>query len=173
MGVHGSTPVRPTIALARRPRCPRRSGRPLQPLRDSLCSIGRRVPAHLRGTPCRTERRSDSGATPSLWRATPLAASEPSVEVPGSSANLQALTAPCVALERRPLPSTGITRLLRYYGPIRHPRRPRLALAGCGLEGVHPTVGASRVAPGLRVHTCRRHYPGGAAGGNSLIDPQR
>src|SRR5947207_4467023 len=27
-------------------------------------------------------------------------------------------------LELRPLPSTGITRLLRYYEPVRHPTRP-------------------------------------------------
>src|SRR5438552_2622410 len=28
----------------------------------------------------------------------------------------------------RPLPSTGVTRRLRYYGPLRHPRRPGLSL---------------------------------------------
>ena len=35
--------------------------------------------------------------------------------------------------EVRPLPSTGITRLHRYYAPVRHPRPPSLALAGCRL----------------------------------------
>ena len=39
-----------------------------------------------------------------------------------------------VALEPRPLPSTGITRLQRYYGPLRHPLRPGRSLAGFRLE---------------------------------------
>jgi hypothetical protein len=36
-------------------------------------------------------------------------------------------------LELRPLPSTGVTRLQRYYEPLRHPRRPGLSLAGVRL----------------------------------------
>src|SRR5712691_8291470 len=36
----------------------------------------------------------------------------------------------CVCLELRPLPSTGITRLQRYYEPLRHPRAPGLSLTG-------------------------------------------
>ena len=39
--------------------------------------------------------------------------------------------------EVRPLPSAGITRLHRYYGPVRHPIRPGLALTGCRLV-THP-----------------------------------
>ena len=39
------------------------------------------------------------------------------------------------ASEVRPLPSAGVTRLHRYYGPVRHPVRPGLALAGCRLVG--------------------------------------
>jgi hypothetical protein len=35
--------------------------------------------------------------------------------------------------EVRPLPSTGVTRLRRYYGPVRLPRRPGLSLAGVPL----------------------------------------
>jgi hypothetical protein len=37
-------------------------------------------------------------------------------------------------LELRPLPSAGITRRPRYCGPVRHPRRPGLSLAGVRLE---------------------------------------
>jgi hypothetical protein len=37
------------------------------------------------------------------------------------------------APEVRPLPSTGVTRLPRYYEPVRHPRRPGLSLAGIRL----------------------------------------
>ena len=33
-------------------------------------------------------------------------------------------------LDVRPLPSTGVTRLQRYYEPVRHPTRPGLSLAG-------------------------------------------
>jgi hypothetical protein len=38
--------------------------------------------------------------------------------------NLRALTASCVGPELRLLPSTGITRLPRYYEPLRHPMAP-------------------------------------------------
>src|ERR1700691_4846082 len=55
----------------------------------------------------------------------------------------------CVRLELRPLPSAGVTRLPRYYGPLRHPIRPGLALASCQLIDTTITAGASRVASGL------------------------
>ena len=48
-------------------------------------------------------------------------------------ANLLALAAFYVVLELRTLLSSGITRLPRYYGPLRHPRRPGLSLAGLQL----------------------------------------
>ena len=43
------------------------------------------------------------------------------------------------ALEVRPLPSTDITQLRRYYEPVRHPTRPGLSLAGVRL-GHAPTA---------------------------------
>src|SRR5271156_7246431 len=39
----------------------------------------------------------------------------------------------CICLELRSLPSTGITRLQRYYEPLRHPKAPGLSLAGVRL----------------------------------------
>ena len=45
------------------------------------------------------------------------------------------------ALEPRPLPSTGITRLPRYYGPLRHPDRPGLPLAGVRFARATPPTG--------------------------------
>jgi len=45
----------------------------------------------------------------------------------------------CVGLEPRPLPSAGVTRLRRYYGPLRYPRRPSLSLAGVWLRGSTPS----------------------------------
>ena len=74
-------------------------------------------------------------------------------------------TTSCARLELRPLPSTGITRLRRYYEPLRHPIRPGSGPRGSPVGGhAPPPGGASRVALGLHVHACRRHYPGGAAG---------
>ena len=71
----------------------------------------------------------------------------------------------CVDLELRPLPSTGVTRRRRYYGPIRHPGRPGLSLTGVRLRVTRPLpLGVSRVALDLRVQACRRHYPGGPLG---------
>ena len=81
---------------------------------------------------CRTGRRSDNRLLPSLSRATPSAASEHVSELLGCPIS-RSLTACCVCLELRPLPSTGITRLLRYYEPLRHPSAPSLSLTGVRL----------------------------------------
>ena len=75
-GFSALAPVRPTIALFHTPRCPRRFGHRLLLLRRWLCNVHRRMPKHLSGTPCRTARRNESWAIPSLCRATPSAASE-------------------------------------------------------------------------------------------------
>jgi hypothetical protein len=72
----------------------------------------------------------------------------------------------CARLEPRPLPSTPrYAGLRRYYEPLRHPIRPDSGPRGPPVGGhAPPPDGASRVAFGLPVHACRRHYPGGAAG---------
>src|ERR1017187_6292799 len=57
--------------------------------------------------------------------------------------------ASCVRLLLRPLPSTGVTRLPRYFEPLRHPIRPGLSLASCQLILTAITAGGSRVASGL------------------------
>jgi len=146
VGVHdpvGFPSVHPTIAPRRRIRCPRSPDHPHRVRRRWLCSIGKRTAECPRGTPCHTEHRSDTWVIPSLWRATPPVASEPSLEVLGSSPIPFALATSCVDLEPRPLPSTGVTRIPRYYGPIRHPTRPgnsrptQWSLAGVRLEVTH------------------------------------
>src|SRR5271165_3125596 len=91
----------------------------------------------------------------------------------------------CVGLEPRPLPSPGVTRGQRYYGPLRHPGGnpacgvgPGLSLAGRPHEWGSPRVeghapsplGVSRVALDLHVPTCRRHYPGGPLGSDRSWD---
>jgi hypothetical protein len=64
----------------------------------------------------------------------------------GSSPIPRSFAASCVSFQLRPLPSTGIARLHRSYGPLRHPRRPSLSLASCWLITTAITAGASRVA---------------------------
>jgi hypothetical protein len=117
-------------------------------LRDSLCSIHRRMPSRLLGTPCRTGHRSETWAIPSLCRATPSATSEHLVELLGSSPIPRSFVASCVSFQLRPLPSPGVTRLHRYNEPLRHPKRPGLSLASCQLIHTAITAGTSRVALG-------------------------
>src|SRR6266481_414066 len=64
-----------------------------------------------------------------LSRATPSAASEQFSELIGFPIS-RSFTTYCVYLELRSLPSTGVTRLPRYYEPLRHPRAPSLSLTG-------------------------------------------
>src|SRR5438128_7150560 len=140
--------VRPTTSSPRTLRCPQMFGRLRLLLRDSLCSIHRRRPSRLLGTPCRTEHRSETWAIPSLYRATPSATSEHLVELLGSSPIPRSFVASCVSFQLRLLPSTGVTRLHRYNEPLRHPIRPGLSLASCQLIHTAITAGTSRVAHG-------------------------
>ena len=55
-----------------------------------------------------------------LLRATPSAASEHHLELIGCPISMSFATSR-VCLELRPLPSAGVTRFPRYYGPLRHP----------------------------------------------------
>jgi hypothetical protein len=90
-------------------------------------------------------------------------------------ANLPALGCFRNALEVRPLPSAGVTRHRRYYGPVRLPQRPGLALAGCRLAGRPATVGDLPCCGRSPVPTCRRHYPGGivSEGGSLACDSRQ
>src|SRR6516165_5999332 len=114
---------------------------------------------------CRTGRRSDNRLLPSLSRATPSAASEHVSELLGCPIS-GSLTTSCVCLELRPLPSTGITQLQRYYEPLRHPSAPGLSLTGVRLIIPDHAQGLP-VLRALSLCTCCRHYPG-AADGRSL-----
>src|SRR4029077_16880549 len=111
---------------------------------------------------CRTERRSDTRPVPSLSRVTPSAVSEHFSELLGFPIS-RSLTTSCVGLEPRPLPSTGITRLQRYYEPLRHPSAPGLSLTGVRLIIPDHAMGLP-VLRALSLCTCCRHYPGAAAG---------
>jgi len=69
-------------------------------------------------------------------------------ELLGSSPFSLSVVASCVRLQLRPLPSIGVTRLRRYYEPLRHPSQPGLSLASCQLIPTAITAGTSRVAHG-------------------------
>src|ERR1700689_5223675 len=107
-------------------------------------------------------RRSDNPLLPSLSRVTPSAVSEHSSELIGCPIS-RSLTTSCVRLELRSLPSTGVTRLQRYYEPLRHPRAPGLSLAGVRSIIADHALGLP-VLRTLSLCTCCRHYPGAAAG---------
>src|SRR5207244_7961991 len=70
-----------------------------------------------------------------------------------------------VCLELRPLPSPATTRLQRYCEPLRHPKAPDLSLAGVRLVIADHAMGLP-VLRTLSLCTCRRQYPGVAAGRN-------
>src|ERR1700736_3728508 len=99
--------------------------------------------------------------TPSLSRATPSAVSEHSSELIGCPIS-RSFTTYCVCLELRSLPSTGVTRLQRYYEPLRHPRAPGLSLTGFRLVLADHAMGLP-VLRTLSLCTCRRNSPGAAS----------
>jgi len=104
------------------------------------------------------------GQDVTLSRATPSAASEHLLELIGFPIS-RSFTTYCVCLELRSLPSTGVTRLPRYYEPLRHPRAPSLSLTGFRLVIADHALGLP-VFRALSLCTCRRQYPGVAAGRN-------
>ena len=152
-------------------RCLRTSLRPRPPRRRWPCSSGRHSAGCPRGTPCHKARRIGNRAIPSLWHATSSAASEPSPEVLGAYQSPGSRSFD-VALEPRPLSSAGVTRLLRYYGPLRHPTRPGLSLAGCRLVPPHHRLGLP-VLQRISLYACNRQYPGGTVGCARCSLPQR
>ncbi len=85
--------------------------------------------------------------------------------------NLRVLATCCVRLELRSLPSTSVTRLQRYYEPLRHPTAPGLSVTGVRLVVPDHALGLP-VLRALSLCTCCRHYPGAATGLTvSLIRP--
>ena len=107
-------------------------------------------------------RLSDRKLTPLLWRVTPSAVLEPFSELIGFPIS-RPLATSCVCPELRPLPSTRVTRLRRYYEPLRHPNAPGLSLTGVQLVIADHAKGLP-VLCALSLCTCCRHYPGAATG---------
>ena len=129
-------------------------------------------PAHRTGQADFPHPALGQDFTPSLSRATPSAVSEHSSELIGCPIS-RSLTTYCVRLELRSLPSTGVTRLQRYYEPLRHPKAPGLSLTGFRLVLADHALGLP-VLRTLSLCTCCRHYPGAASGRTaSLTSPSR
>ena len=129
-------------------------------------------PAHRTGHADLPHPALGQDITPLLLRATPSAAFEHQSELIGCPIS-KFFTTYCVRLELRSLPSTGVTRLQRYYEPLRHPRAPGLSLAGVQLIIADHALGLP-VLRALSLCTCCRHYPGAATGRVvSLIRPSR
>src|ERR1700761_4564445 len=105
------------------------SGCLLPPLRRWLGSTRRQNSERPCGTPCRIVHRNESRAISSLCRATLSVTSERLPGLPGSSPIPSSSSLLAFTSQLRPLPSTGVTRLHRYYEPLRHPKRPGLSLA--------------------------------------------
>ena len=101
----------------------------------------------------------------------PSAASERYPELLGFPISWS-FTTSCICLELRPLPSTGITRLPRYYEPLRHPRAPEPSLTGVRLVFPDHAKGLP-VLRALPLCTCCRHYPGAATGALLARFPSR
>src|SRR5712691_5227011 len=129
-------------------------------------------PAHRTGQADLPHPALGQDFTPSLSRVTPSAVSEHSSELIGCPIS-KSITTCCVCLELRSLPSTGVTRLQRYYEPLRHPRAPDLSLAGLRLVLADHALGLP-VLRAFSLCTCCRHYPGAASGRTaSLISSRR
>ena len=110
----------------------------------------------------RISRIQLSDKTSSFRVRRPLQFSEHVAELIGCPIS-RSFTTYCVCLELRSLPSTGVTRLQRYYEPLRHPTAPGLSLAGVRLAIAGRALG-SPVLRALSLCACCRQYPGVAAG---------
>ena len=129
-------------------------------------------PAHRTGQADLPHPALGQDFTPLLARATPSAVSEHSAEFIGCPIS-RSFTTYFVCLELRSLPSAGITRLQRYYEPLRHPKAPGLSLTGLRLVVADRALGLP-VFRALSLCTCCRHYPGAASGRiTSLISSRR
>jgi len=119
------------------------------------------LPSRLRraAEPVDASTASDQyGPTPSLMHGM-VPESLPSTRGTGIATPASLLPSP-IAPHLRSLSSTGITRRLQSYGPLRHPAGPACPSRGPG-GCMRTTDRASRVATIPLFHACRRHYPGG------------
>ena len=101
----------PATGPPRTTRRPRPSRRPPRPRRRCAGRPARRPRARRRATPCRSESRTGSPELPSLSHVAPSGVAELAQRLIGSRQSPRPFPRRCAALEPRPLPSTGVTRL--------------------------------------------------------------
>ena len=94
----------------------------------------------------------------------PPGASEPSVEVLGSSPISRLSPLRTLALNSGPFPPPALPGFSSTTGLSATPGGPACPSRASGWRSRPPPPGASRVASDLLLQTCRRHYPGGIAG---------
>src|ERR1019366_917315 len=125
-------------------------------------------PAHRTGRARLRHPALGQDFTPSLSRATPSAVSEHSSELIGYPIS-RSFTTYCVCLELRSLPSTGVTRLQRYYEPLRPPGRPACPSRASGWSSLttpwgfpcfvrFPCVHAAATTPAQRLDVLLRSF---------------
>ncbi len=144
------------------PRSSRRSARPHLAIRHWRVPARGRAAGCRRDRPCRTARRSDRPARPSPCNRASAEASEALLAFVGSSPITASRLRRSVP-EARVLPSPGVTRLHRYYDPLRLPPRPPSTASRPGVAARAAPIGISHVAR-TALPTCRPHYPGGPRG---------
>jgi len=117
-----------------------------------------RMPSRLLDTPCRTEHRSESWATPSLCRATRLQLLERLVELLGSSPIPRSFVASCVSFQLRLLPPPELPGFVSTTSLSDTPDGPACLSRAASWSVLRPPLGASvlRLIPSS---ACRRYYP--------------
>ena len=116
-------------------------------------------PARQGDGACHRGSKTGSPGFPSLWHATLSVVSRACKEVldyrqsPLSPHLLRRLGT------EAPLLGARYARL-HYYGPLRHPRRPGLSLAGFLFEPYRSACQGFPCSYGTPLHPCRHHYPG-------------
>ncbi len=152
---HGTSRAQPGHARPSQPRPALASPPPAGPRGRSRVRMARTAAPG----PCAASRPPHP-ELPSLPHAALSAVSEHVTELLGLRQSPRSFPPSRAPLESRPLRSAGITRLLRYSRPIRHPVGPSWPSRVPGWR-VRATDGASRVAAVSLLHACCRQYPGG------------
>ena len=145
------------------PRSPSRRVRSGRPRSSEERSSPRPLPGgrdEATGRAARTFPTPRLHSVPSLPHAAPSGVPEHETEVLGDRHSPRPFLPSCALPEPRPLRSAGVTRPLRYFGPIRHPAGSSWPSRVRGWR-VRATDRASRVAASFLFPTCQRHYPGG------------
>ena len=121
------------------------------------------------GRSCRTGRRNESRAQPSLSRVTPSAVSEHYSELIGYPISCPFLR-PASVLNQGPFPPPALPGFPGTTNLSATPKRPACPSRVSGLVILHHAKGLP-VLRAFPLCTCCRHYPGTGTGGTALLIP--